>query len=204
MASVVEHDPVSQQEMASICGVTAQTVLAWERKGCPVHEKGARGKATLYQTAPVIAWLRAQSVSEAIGTTGPAEDLDYNQARKRKMIAEAQLAELEVAKKAGDLISLSLAIGVVQNLLTNLKVKLLAIGPRVAPRLEALKTIAERRAAIDEAIREALRVISKDPSDFLGSGAVQVGDGDDDSDGDGAADRSDSKRVGRRRAGTVV
>jgi phage terminase Nu1 subunit (DNA packaging protein) len=48
---------VSIVELADIFGVSAPTVRAWVREGCPVKKMGDRGRAFEFRTSEVHRWL---------------------------------------------------------------------------------------------------------------------------------------------------
>ena len=97
MASKGKGKTLNRGECAEFFGVTPPTVDAWVRAGCPV-KKGQRGVASEFNSAEVAAFLREKAREEGSGTTLA----DENQLKRRKLAAEAEKAELEVAKAKGD------------------------------------------------------------------------------------------------------
>ncbi len=97
---------VNQLELAAILGVTTVTVRTWEREGCPVLEKGKSGRASLYRVSEVFAWHSDWRLAKerAKARTASGEQLDYEEARRRKLAAEAQIAELELERHSGALV----------------------------------------------------------------------------------------------------
>lgn len=84
---------VSKGELASVFGVSVPTVDGWLRNGCPVIDKGGSGRVGKYNTADVANWLRQRAREEASGNV----QADENQLRIRRMTAETEKAELELA-----------------------------------------------------------------------------------------------------------
>lgn len=89
---------VNKAELCSIMGVTPPTVDGWVRNGCPIKQKGSRGVAATFNTAEVMKWLRDKAREEASGTSLA----DESELKRRKLAAEAEKAELDLAKAKGD------------------------------------------------------------------------------------------------------
>jgi phage terminase Nu1 subunit (DNA packaging protein) len=89
---------VSKSELAHFFGVSQPTIDGWMRNGCPVIERGGAGKSGKYNTADVANWLRERAREEVTGTTAA----DEHQLRRRKLQAETEKAELELAKAKGE------------------------------------------------------------------------------------------------------
>ena len=98
MASKGKGQNVNKVELAQIMGVTTPTVDAWVRAGCPIVEKGSRGVASTFNTADVAKWLRDSARDEGAGTV----QADENALRQRRLKADTEKAELELAKAKGD------------------------------------------------------------------------------------------------------
>lgn len=79
-------------------GVSLPTVDKWQREGCPVEGTGGRGRAFKFKLADVMAWW---SNREKATTTDPMEVKDA-ELRRRRLIADTGIAELEFAKARGD------------------------------------------------------------------------------------------------------
>lgn len=87
--------PMSGSALAAWFGVSRQTVSDWKAAGCP-FEPGKNGAPT-YLPSKVWAWREAQRERE----TAP---LDKDAEQVRKLKAEADRVEIEVAKLRGDLV----------------------------------------------------------------------------------------------------
>ncbi len=95
---------VNQIDLAAFFGVTTKTVRAWEGQGCPVERVGAKGRQSAYDTAAVLAW-RERRASEAATTS--AIHVDIEEARRRKVAAEAALAERELARLEAEYVAVA-------------------------------------------------------------------------------------------------
>ncbi len=94
---------VSRASLANLQGVSPPTVDAWVRQGCPVVARGGRGKEWKFDNSEVTSWRIDRKVAEATG----AERADEEELRRRKLAAETELAELELAKARGDVVGVA-------------------------------------------------------------------------------------------------
>lgn len=148
----------TQSELAQIFAVTAQTVLAWERRGCPVEEKGTRGKATLYNTASVIRWRTERAVAASAGDMTAIDDAE---ARRRKLVAEATLAEMEVALKRGELVPLEIVGLQIENEYSLVRANFMSMAGEIAADLEGLEA-SEIEEILSTKVSEILNGLSAD------------------------------------------
>ena len=118
---------VNQAEAAAIFGVTALTIRAWERKGCPVETKGGRGNASTYNTVSIQRWREEQVV------LAPADDLsamDFEETKRRKLAAEAALAELDLSVRTREFEPIEEVGAQVAEEYANVRAKFLSCGSR--------------------------------------------------------------------------
>jgi phage terminase Nu1 subunit (DNA packaging protein) len=92
---------VSNKVLSDILGVSGRTVRDLADKGVLV--KLAHGK---YEVLPSIHAYIKYKINLAIESFSKG-DIDYAEARRRKELAQAQLAELDLAEKEGELIQVS-------------------------------------------------------------------------------------------------
>lgn len=88
---------VNRAGLAEVMGVVTVTVDGWIKRGCPVVERGGRGKEWQFDTAAVVRWLR----DEAVAAAGPNDNADLDEIEKRTKRAKMRQAELELAKAQG-------------------------------------------------------------------------------------------------------
>lgn len=103
------------------------------------------GKSDLYRLTDVLPLL-----------LGEGKPTDFDDAKARKMAAEAELAEIELATKRGELVPVSVAITRVVDEYTAVRSKLLAIPSKMAPLVAAESAEAVCRALLLQIITEAL------------------------------------------------
>lgn len=124
--------------------------------------------------------------------------LTYDEARTRKVAAEAEIAELELAKVRGELALVQDVIKAWDDVLAALKAKLLAVPTKMGPILAAETDAGEIQQQLEDQIRECLNELSNyDPLSDPSSAAVIV-DGAEEGDGDiEATAKTKRKSVGR-------
>jgi phage terminase Nu1 subunit (DNA packaging protein) len=145
-------------EIAEICGVSLPTVRAWVRRGCPYVEKGNKGKEWQFDTVGVIEWQKEQA---ALSAVGDVSTLDIEEARRRKLAAEAALSELDLSKARGELVSLEDVSTVWLEITTAARSQLLALPSKMAAIVAPLSDPAEIRTLLEAEIEEALEELSR-------------------------------------------
>jgi terminase small subunit / prophage DNA-packing protein len=146
---------VTQGEIAEIIGVTAATIRAWQRAGCPVEQKGGSGRPSLYNSAHVIGWRMAMVL-------GDTADLPLDEARRRKLAAEAQLAEMELELKRGEMTPTRPMLRHIEEAFNNYRKELLALPARYGAQIaaEAGCDVAKIDRALTATIRDHLGRLS--------------------------------------------
>lgn len=89
---------VNRSQLAEETGKSLPTIDNWVRKGCPVVKKGGRGQQWLFDPAAVNDWREVNAREEALGNTVT----DAEELKRRKLAAETEMAELELAKAKGE------------------------------------------------------------------------------------------------------
>jgi len=128
---------------------------------------------------------------------------DYDQARTRKMEADAAIAEIELQKAQKLLVKADDVEKVWSTILFAVRAKLLAIPSKAAPVLALEKDVAIIKDVLDNAVGEALAELSGydpaiDPVTVSGSNAES---GEVMPIEDGTATKTEPKRVGRPKKG---
>lgn len=122
----------------------------------------------------------------------------YDEARTRKVNAEAEIAELELARVHGTLVLAADVVQAWEDVLGALKGKLLSIPTKAAPVVSAEPDAALCQTILEDLLNEALEELSNyeptiDPSST--SGATDAPEESDS--GSKAATKTKRKRVGR-------
>ena len=92
----------------------------------------------------------------------PAGRESYDEARRRRELAEANLAELKLAELRGELLRADAVRAQVAKLAAGLREGLLQIPPRLAPVLAAGADAAKVQDALADALRQVLEQVSQE------------------------------------------
>lgn len=168
-SKIMSGKQVSQSECASVFGVHRNTVAAWVKKNCPVVQVGnkSQGRDWILDTAAVAQWRAEQAVQNAVGNTEAATE---DELRCRKLAAEVTIAEIDAAKKRGEVALLGEVEKVWRDYLLEFKARIRQVPTRVAGQLLGVTNETEIKAVLLDEIDETLTVLS----DFT------VDDGDND------------------------
>ncbi len=143
---------VSQTDLKALVGrQDDETFRLWRQEGCPHQIVNGRPR---YVVAGVVAWLEKRAEVRS-------RPEDFEEARKRKMGAEAELAELELAQKRGQLIPLEQHGQRLARILERIRARLIALPGTLASRLVAIETAAEAQAVVYAGVAEALEELSR-------------------------------------------
>jgi len=136
------------REAAKRLGMTEAALGQWAAKeGAPVELKKARRWA-LWPQFPI--WYRQQLVRER------EKPADFEDAKKRKMQAEAELMELDLEERRAAIVTTALHREALRGFVTTIRAQLLAVPGRYAPRTAGLASLPESQRAWDLAVRDIL------------------------------------------------
>lgn len=141
---------------------------------------GREGKADVYRLAEVLEVLHGQG-----------KPADFEAARTRKMAAEAELAEAELARVRSTQVPIADTVAVVGEICGAIRAKCLAVPSKVTPMLVADGTPTGIQALLDRAMREVLNELVADAAVIAAGGELS----DDGGDAETAAG-ADRERVG--------
>lgn len=150
---------LSKADLARMFGVSLPCIGQWVGKGCPYITKGGPGKQWIFNSADVRLWREDQAIQQMVGDTSA---LDIDEARRRKLAAEAALVELDLAQRRGDVIEIEEVAGVVGDDYANVRAKLLALATKLAPQVLGIEDLAECKALIERGVAEALEELTAD------------------------------------------
>lgn len=164
---------VNRGQLAKILGKSLPTISAWASEGMPFVKEGGKSGEWEFDTTEVIPWfaenkLRAKGKPANRGRNPFGEEDEsvetIEEAERRKMIANADKAEVQVAKEAGILVPISEVVGVVAEEHARVRARLLTIPNEMRPNV--MTFLAHDReageqllAAAEETILEALTEI---------------------------------------------
>jgi phage terminase Nu1 subunit (DNA packaging protein) len=146
------------ETLAEMLGVHKGTVMNWVKGGMPIYEKGGPGKANVFKVKDVIDWLKQRAVYDATG--GSVELMTADEAKRRKMAAEAGLQEIELAKKQGLVVELDELERDLSNKFAELRSNMRMIPSRVSMQVLGEPDETKVKAIIMAEIDRALEVLS--------------------------------------------
>lgn len=104
---------LSVPEFAELCGLTSSQVREFITDGCPVYERGSRGRQHVLNSADLIQWLRGHVRGN--NSTGP-----------KLSDIKAQTLSLELERKRGELAPIPDVVPVANDFVVDLKSELLS------------------------------------------------------------------------------
>lgn len=159
---------VNQTGLAELLGLTTRQIRNLEREGMPHRADGAK---KLYPIPGALSWYyKRQFVAE--------QPTSLEEAKLRKLSAEAEIVELELGEKRGQLLSIDFVRKDWERLLYAFRSRLLNAPSRWAADLVGLDTVEAVEAKLEAMIEDAMGALSEDATGY-------ADDGDDDSPGGG-------------------
>jgi phage terminase Nu1 subunit (DNA packaging protein) len=155
-------------ELADIIGVARNTVTSWLSDGLPYAVAGDRGVAWQFDTKEALLWWAEHKVRRR--TVQAEEDglETYEQAERRKMVAAADRAELDLAKATSKVVLIEDVVGELMNMHALVRTRMLGIGNHV--RTQVRSVLGGDRAAeeqivgtVEQIVADAMAEIRDDP-----------------------------------------
>lgn len=147
---------VGVDALGEILGITPRRIQQLKAEGVM---PGARGKYPLVDcTTAYVLYL--QKLSDGRAPTDAAGE-ERSGWQTRKLAAEAETKELEVARLRNILVSREFMRDQWEGALMAIRPQLLAIAPSLAPQLGACETVAEREAMIQKRVDQILETLSR-------------------------------------------
>ena len=146
---------VSPLALSGLVGLTTRRLGQLAAEGMP---KDGRGE---YPLAAAIQWLMAYWRTRAKGTP-------LNDARRRKVEADASRSEMELAKRRGELAPIAVLAQAHGEACTRIRTRLRAIPSKIAPEAQRAKTVAEVRVVLQREIDDALTELAEAARKALG------------------------------------
>jgi phage terminase Nu1 subunit (DNA packaging protein) len=155
---------VNRSQLAELLSVNLSTVDNWVRDGCPFLSRPVRQGVGQWEFSPaaVFQW-RIDRERQAM--LGALVDVDEAEARRRKLAAEAGLAELQLRKANGEVVAIADAQKAWSQMVGAARAKLLSIPTKLAPLLAVETSELVCQAAIEAAVHEALTELSTGEAD---------------------------------------
>jgi phage terminase Nu1 subunit (DNA packaging protein) len=160
----------TKAEIARLFGVSVQAIDGWLARGLPYMSRPDRpGASYRFDPRAVVAWRVEYLTAAATAARG---DVDLEEAKRRKVAAEAELAELDLAERRRDLIPADDVEAWAASAFARVRARLLSVPAKCAPLASTAATTAQAEAAIRDAVCEALAELSETSvADLCGPGA---------------------------------
>ncbi len=155
---------VNRSQLAELLSVNLSTVDNWVREGCPFLSRPVRQGVGQWEFSPaaVFQWRIDRERQAMLGTLA---DVDEAEARRRKLAAEAGLAELELRKAEGQVVAIADTEKAWQQMVGAARAKLLSIPTKLGPSLAIEVDPVTCQALVNSAITEALTELSTGEAD---------------------------------------
>lgn len=176
---------VNKAGLAEFLGVSLSTIDGLLRQGIPTVQRGSKGAEYQFDTADVVRWRVESAVKDAAGLR---DSVDLDEARRRKLAAEAALAELDLSIRRGDAVSLNDTAAAWEGMAVAFRNKMLGLPAKLAPVLVAETDLATARGTLEREVHEALEELSSyEPVRDIRRGAGSAAGSDQGGSGDGEA-----------------
>ena len=137
---------VNRADLASLCGVSLPTIDAWLRKGCPIVERGSKGREAKFDSAAVIRWIKDDAVAEAVsGLQSDDGKIPQKEAERRRAVANAISAEVAADEDLKSVMSRFDGETILSDFCQALRSALSNTGAKIANRTAAMTRPAEIR-----------------------------------------------------------
>jgi phage terminase Nu1 subunit (DNA packaging protein) len=150
---------VNATELGALLGVHRGTIQGWIQAGLPIQKKAKPGEKGGHQFVmkDVVAWLESRAVHNAVGNT---DLMTADEAKRRKLSAEAGLQEIILAKRKGQIIELDDVEKKLSNSFAMLRSSMLKIPDRTSMQLVGETDEEVIKQVLKQEISEALDVLA--------------------------------------------
>jgi phage terminase Nu1 subunit (DNA packaging protein) len=122
---------VNRTELSLIFGKNVSTIDQWIRQGMPYIEKGSKGTGWIFDTSKAISWREDKLKDEVFSP----ERIELDEAKRRKIAAEAAILEIELQSKRRAVLSREEVEQSLTHTFITLKQRLRTIPERLAPQI---------------------------------------------------------------------
>jgi phage terminase Nu1 subunit (DNA packaging protein) len=156
----------NRRQLADILGISLPTVTAWASQGMPAEVEGSKSAEWEFDTRKCIEWFAQNKMTLKARAPAPGEDPfnedgtareSIEEAERRKMIAQADKAEVQVAKEAGLLVPIAEVANVVSEENARVRARLLTIPNELRPTV--MTFLAHDRPAAEQLLTAAEETI---------------------------------------------
>lgn len=164
---------VSRKEIAFLLDVEERTITNYVRRHDDFPSR-VRGRERDFPVMQCIRWKRDKDVADAVASLAPPAPTDLQEASKRLAVAQAELAEIKVAKARSEVIAVAAAAKESRDNYTRMRASALGKPGEYAPRCLHLNSVAQAMPIL----RQLIDDIFIEWQHSAGSGAVDDEEGD--------------------------
>lgn len=154
---------VNVKQLSKLLNVTPRRIQQLANEGMPRKGKGA------YEDRACLLWyvrylqeaLKVKAVPSGDGGYTPLKDV-----RHRSIMADADLKEIMLAEKRGELIEVQDVVKIFTDLVVMTKARILATPAQIAAAVVGESSRVMIQAKVDEKLREALKQLADDGSNY--------------------------------------
>jgi phage terminase Nu1 subunit (DNA packaging protein) len=150
---------LNRSQAAELLDVSLPTMDVYVKRGCPFVQRGSKGKEWQFSAVDIVKWARQQDVEKALGDI---EVTDFEEGRRRKVVAEAQIAEYELAKLRRTMIHVQDVQAVVSDEYGMVRSRLFQIPGRLAQMVAVETDASIIEGMIKAEVADALEELSAD------------------------------------------
>lgn len=143
---------VNGTDLGKVIGVSSQRIAVLENKRVIFRDKDKL--FNLSESVCAYATMLKKAKSEG--------DIDYDKARARKMTAQAEKEEIELAKRKGSIVDIEDVVDIVKQEYAVTRQKIFALPNKLAMDVLSCETAQEVQAMIEKAVNEALSELNYD------------------------------------------
>ena len=156
----MKHELLSREELADRFGKDVRTVTNWVQAGMPQRTKSGK---PVYSWPECREWREKAIREDARATRESGGDEERKtqmaEAKLRAALAEAEAAELDLAERRGQLVTVAFMRTEFERVAHAIRGRLLAVPPAWAARLGACTSTVDRQLALQEAVNELLPIL---------------------------------------------
>lgn len=159
---------MNQKEVAARLGVAPRTVRRLEDRGLP------RNPDNTYEWDSVFRWYLEFKKKEAVKRYTAGQDVSYDEARARREMARARMAEIDLAKEEDRIITREAADETYGEAMERIRATIMNMPGRFATQLVEIESVRQVEAVLKEVSREILDHLSGPVADAVEGNADEI------------------------------
>ena len=148
---------VTRNQLAKILDVTPEHISRLTKEGLP---RTGHGRGTKYPLREAIEWWTQQKVEIALKRNQTPTNVTEEEAKVRKLLADAKLRELELYRIEGSMVLIEDSEREIATQLERVRSKLLAIPAVLGPQIIGLKNIPDAVELLQEFVHRMMEDLS--------------------------------------------